>query len=482
MKASLSACEEHCAQSAIPFCVVDVLCVLPLIIANFLRVLVQGQHQARQVSSSSSSAFGDAGTKLLQSSHASIFPVSLFVTAIADGTLARDTPQKARERLGQIISKIPKEQNTSVDLKEGIQDLKMRVFVAGSEDAKAVSEYIQTHSGQIPAPFVILARDLPMALLFDTDSLDLTDASVADRLRKQAKTRAVKLIREVIGEGARTMGARVLRGHSGATAVSDLLAPLIAAKAKPVPGQPGSRRYIAFAARTKAGPSPYTSPSFMATPAPPSPPLHSLDVDEDEKLCIKALRALARHSNSENADNGVSRRILPGPSLGSRWWQYVDRVSTSDCCAGELRSEEESSRGLKSDGADEDEDSAREGSAVHIANHGFSDGSTGRCQGGRSSSCRTAGHRVGGNASVAAGDHVTTLWHICKECSAEKRVHEGKSPTLGIHAAVPAMLPPLTLNAPHPAAQASASVTKRPREVDLTPHEESKAAKSNSSG
>ena len=47
---------------------------------------------------------------------------------------------------------------------------------------------------QIPAPFVVLARHLPMAVLYDPHTLDLSDAAVADRLRKQAKTRAVKVI------------------------------------------------------------------------------------------------------------------------------------------------------------------------------------------------------------------------------------------------------------------------------------------------
>eukprot|EP00961_Rhodomonas_salina_P040780 547915-Rhodomonas_salina.1 len=36
-----------------------------------------------------------------------------------------------------------------------------------------------------------------MALLYDPALLDASDSAVADRLRKQAKTRAVKLIREV---------------------------------------------------------------------------------------------------------------------------------------------------------------------------------------------------------------------------------------------------------------------------------------------
>jgi len=69
----------------------------------------------------------------------------------------------------------------------------MRVFVVNSEDAKAVGEYIGSHLHQIPAPFVVLAKHLPMAVLYDPATLDLSDASVADRLRKQAKTRAVKV-------------------------------------------------------------------------------------------------------------------------------------------------------------------------------------------------------------------------------------------------------------------------------------------------
>lgn len=67
----------------------------------------------------------------------------------------------------------------------GTVDLKMRVFVVNSEDAKAVAEYIKAHMDQVPAPFVVLARHLSMAVLYDPLTLDLSDASVADRLRKQ---------------------------------------------------------------------------------------------------------------------------------------------------------------------------------------------------------------------------------------------------------------------------------------------------------
>ena len=70
----------------------------------------------------------------------------------------------------------------------GTIDLKMRVFVVNSEDAKAVGEYIKAHPDQIPAPFVVLAHHLPMSVLYNPKILDLSDGSVADRLRKQVAT------------------------------------------------------------------------------------------------------------------------------------------------------------------------------------------------------------------------------------------------------------------------------------------------------
>ena len=48
----------------------------------------------------------------------------------------------------------------------------------------------------MPAPFVVLAQQLPMAILYDPKTLDPSGAAVADRLRKQAKTRAVKVVRD----------------------------------------------------------------------------------------------------------------------------------------------------------------------------------------------------------------------------------------------------------------------------------------------
>jgi hypothetical protein len=45
------------------------------------------------------------------------FPVNLFVTAVADGLMAGDTKHKEQDRLGHIVSKVPKEQNTCVEVR-----------------------------------------------------------------------------------------------------------------------------------------------------------------------------------------------------------------------------------------------------------------------------------------------------------------------------------------------------------------------------
>jgi len=187
------------------------------------------------------------------------FPVSLFVTAIADGQITSDTNQKVAERLSLIVRKVPKEQNTSVEISDGTGTvpLQMRVFVVNSEDAKAVGEYINSHLNQVPAPFVVLARHLPMAVLYDPATLDLSDASVADRLRKQAKTRAVKVLREAIGNKAHGITMKMLRGHEGATAMAvrlrDALSVLLQqVDEDPSNGAASGGKYVVFAARNKA--------------------------------------------------------------------------------------------------------------------------------------------------------------------------------------------------------------------------------------
>jgi hypothetical protein len=84
-------------------------------------------------------------------------------------TVALLTPLKGLNVLEQVRRKVSKEQNTVVQLaNEGPVDLKMRVFVANSIESKAVGDYISAHPHQVPAPFVVLARDLHMAVSYES--------------------------------------------------------------------------------------------------------------------------------------------------------------------------------------------------------------------------------------------------------------------------------------------------------------------------
>ena len=90
-----------------------------------------------------------------------------------------------------------------------------------------MQEYIAANADQVPAPFIVLADQLPMALTYEAAFLDPSNASVADRLRKQAKTRAMKLLRELIYDPASKITSLILRGYEGAIRPADNLVPLI---------------------------------------------------------------------------------------------------------------------------------------------------------------------------------------------------------------------------------------------------------------
>ena len=204
-----------------------------------------------------------------------------------------------------MLSKIPKEQHTCVEVHgEGVIDIKMRVFVTNSEDAKAVSDYIRTHEKQVPAPFVVLARDLPMALLYDPAMLDLTDSSVADRLRKQAKTRAVKLLREAIAQD-RTLALtqQTLRGYNGPYEPAIMLDQILKSKAAPLEGKGSTKRYVSFSARNKACASPVLSPA-LAPGSPPSPRRLNLAAD----VAPREAHESARELGEEGAQHAAKRR------------------------------------------------------------------------------------------------------------------------------------------------------------------------------
>ena len=79
---------------------------------------------AQQLATSSVSKGKRSYEEFLQTS--SYFPVMLYITAVGDGSLAKDISEKSRERLVSILSKIPKEQQTSIDCGGGLVPLKLR--------------------------------------------------------------------------------------------------------------------------------------------------------------------------------------------------------------------------------------------------------------------------------------------------------------------------------------------------------------------
>jgi len=182
-------------------------------------------------------------------------PVQLFVAAVGDGEITSTTPAKTREVLEQVIKKVSKEQNTVVNVKgEGPLHIQLRVFASSSVEAKALKEYIENHEEQNPCPFILLARQLPMAVTYDTAFIDPSNANVADRLRKQAKTRAIKLLREVIYDDDSGVTTAMLRGRHGPMEPATRLESLIMQRAAPLEGAaPSSSKYIAFPAVRRHG-------------------------------------------------------------------------------------------------------------------------------------------------------------------------------------------------------------------------------------
>ena len=166
------------------------------------------------------------------------FKLNLFVAALGKGHLIQGSniASKNFERLEALCTKVPKDQVIPIEFPGSGRapsehvDIKLRLFVSRSEDAKAVQSYISAHSKQRPAPFVVLFENLPVAVRYN-ESLhagrrDLSPA-IADRLRKQAKSRAVRFVRRVLGEAARRLTVRELMGNRGANALTSLLASML---------------------------------------------------------------------------------------------------------------------------------------------------------------------------------------------------------------------------------------------------------------
>ncbi len=199
---------------------------------------------AQQVTSVQSKAANDEGTnRRLTGNHSEpekelFFKLSLFVAALGKGRLIQGSSicTKSFERLEALCSKVPKDQVIAVEFPASGRtvseqvNLKLRLFVSRSEDAKAVQSYITAHSKQRPAPFVVLFENLPVAVRYNESLLagrrDLSPA-VADRLRKQAKSRAVRFVRRVLGDAVRRLSVRELLGNRGPNALTTLLASML---------------------------------------------------------------------------------------------------------------------------------------------------------------------------------------------------------------------------------------------------------------
>ena len=202
-----------------------------------------------RVASAESARIAGMGMLMQQQRAEQHFPVSLTVIAIGDGTPVRNTQPKLLNRLNQLMKKVPKEHHCTVDLPQhGCVQLKLRLFVTNSEDAKAAREYVSSNQGQRPSPFVILAHAMPIAVSYDSRLLNVNDANVVDCLRKQAKTRAVKLIKEVIADPQVGVTLAHLRGLEGAEAMAHMLqAPLM----RHATEFGGGKSFISFPARNR---------------------------------------------------------------------------------------------------------------------------------------------------------------------------------------------------------------------------------------
>jgi len=170
------------------------------------------------------------------------FSVALFVAVVGEGDFDSSSSKENFRRLERICRKVPREQIIIVPLreqiiisplrdkvavqgaieksKEGKVELKLRVFVANSEDAKAVQGYIASHDEQVPAPVVVLCPMLRIVLQDEARTVEptSTDKAAVDKLVKRAKTRAVNLVRELLQENTDKLSREILLGHEGPSA------------------------------------------------------------------------------------------------------------------------------------------------------------------------------------------------------------------------------------------------------------------------
>ncbi len=184
-------------------------------------------------------------------------PVNLLVIAVAEGVkLNLEAPTGVLKRLSRVLTKGAQLHVTRVQLPgEAPILLSLRLLAASSWDALAVLEYIQSFPNQRPAPLVVLARQLLLAVCYDPGTLDYMTVY---RLQMRAKTQAINVLRDMIENPDAGITNAMLRGNYGATALWERLRPALAARMELMPAYGGSedRIHILCDARKKRASTP----------------------------------------------------------------------------------------------------------------------------------------------------------------------------------------------------------------------------------
>ena len=231
------------------------------------------------------------------------YPTSLFVAIVGDGVCSETSLAKFKgsskivERCRGMVEKIPREQCISVDLPgEGNTEFKLRVYIAGSDDAKMVEAYAHLNPDQVPAPFIVLISCLPVAGLYNPSVVDpYSSHNTAEKLRKQAKLRAVRFVREtILDQVSAGLSLHMLRGYEGAYAAQDVIQNALLVHAISIP-HPTMRSALVFIAAELHGRGQSAAQGW---------PLMEDSMDLDSGLAARSRVPRDGSSDSENGEEG----------------------------------------------------------------------------------------------------------------------------------------------------------------------------------
>jgi hypothetical protein len=197
----------------------------------------------------------------------------------------------------------------------------------------------------VPAAVVVLCKEIFITLRCE-GGLDMKDSSVADRLRKQvkiganhqvmlkvwcaceqAKTRAVKLVRDLIVQ-AKELSLPILRGHDGPFAPSSILEPLLpsymSGKGEGFWTDSAGKRFVVFSAKNKFNQSPAVAPvsphhnpesSFALEARAASPVITHRLVDRQRAVTIDISRAKQVSGDGDDCPKQYTPSSLEGALL-----------------------------------------------------------------------------------------------------------------------------------------------------------------------